>query len=91
MSSETSGITLNPLPRKEVRLDVPSADTNSSESTAVTSAEKPEKKRITINPVTWKWPVYLSWVPEQLNWQSLKPVLRSAIASWIVFLHFKAA
>src|ERR1700724_1540391 len=88
MSSQASGITLNPLAHKEVRVDVPSADANDSESTAVES-EKSEKNRRTINPQTWKWPVYLSWVPGQLNWQGLKPVLRSAIASWIVFLDFE--
>lgn len=84
MSSQTSDIRLNHLAHKEVRIDVPSSDTNDTGSTAVES-EKGDKKRWTINPQTWKWPVYLSWVPGKLNWQGLKPVLRSAIASWIVF------
>ena len=89
MSSQTSGITLNPLAHKEVRIDVPASDTNDSESTAVESEKLGGKKRRTLNPQTWKWPVYLKWVPEQLNWQGLKPVLRSAIASWIVFPCFE--
>jgi len=87
MTSQASSTTLHPHTPKEVRIDLPSTRSNESESTAVQS-EKLEKPRRTINPQTWRWPKYLSWIPEQLNWQGLKPVLRSAIASWIVFSWF---
>lgn len=84
MSSESSGTAFHP--HKEVRLDVPprnSSDSNAVESEKKTSHDK-KKSKVTFNPQAWKWPAILSWVPEQLTWQGLKPVIRCSIASWIV-------
>jgi hypothetical protein len=81
MTAESSRTAFHP--HKEVRIDAPSS--KDSESTAIES-EKTKKKKFKdkLNPQTWKWPAYLSWVPRQLNWQGLKPVIRCSIASWIV-------
>ena len=82
MSLESSGTEFHP--RKEVRLDIPSSSTD-ADSTAINSEKSsPKKSKVNFNPQTWKWPKYLSWVPGQLNWQGLKPVIRCSIASWIV-------
>lgn len=83
MSSQASGTAVNPLVHKEVRIDAPPS--HGSSTTAIDSEKSQGKKaKVGLNPQTWKWPPFLSWVPEQLNWQGLKPVLRSAIAAWIV-------
>ena len=84
MFSKSSGTAFNP--HKELRLDVPSS--TDSDSTAVNSEKlsSNKKAKVNFNPQTWKWPKCLSWVPDQLNWQGLKPVIRCSIASWIVVL-----
>jgi hypothetical protein len=90
MSSLASGTAVNPLVHKEVRIDAPPS--HGSDTTAVDSEKsqgKKSKAKVGLNPQTWKWPPYLSWVPEQLNWHGLKPVLRSAIAAWIVDLSMR--
>ena len=83
MSSQASGTAIHH--NKEVRLDLPPSQ--DSESTAVPEpSEKSHSKKpkFSWNPQKWKWPAILSWVPGQLNWQGLKPVIRCSIASWIV-------
>jgi hypothetical protein len=83
MSSQTSGAAIHP--QTGVRSTVP--PTPDSDSTAI-EAEKPKEKKakVQLNPQKWNWPSYLAWVPGQLNWQGLKPVIRCSIASWIVAL-----
>src|SRR5271154_5850190 len=83
MSSLASGTAIHH--NKEVRLDLPPSQ--DSESTAVPEpSEKPHSKKpkFSWNPQKWKYPAILSWVPGQLNWQGLRPVIRSSVASWIV-------
>jgi hypothetical protein len=85
MSSQASGTAVHPLVHKEVRIEAPPS--HGSDTTVVDSEKSQEKKsksNVRLNPQTWKWPPYLSWIPGQLNWQGLKLVLRSAIAAWIV-------
>jgi hypothetical protein len=76
MSSQTSAAAVHP--HKEVRLQLPS-----TRGSTIVESEK-RKASVKFNPQTWKWPDYLAWVPSKLNWQALKPVVRSSIASWIV-------
>lgn len=82
MSSEASGTAFHT--HKEVRLDVPPSSTDSASTAVDSEKSSPKKCKLNFNPQTWKWPKYLSWVPGQLNWQGLKPVIRCSIASWIV-------
>lgn len=81
MTSKASGTTI--ASNREVRLDVPLKD--DADAAAIESEKETRKKSgIPWNPQKWEWPDFLSWVPGQLNWQGLKPVIRCSIASWIV-------
>jgi len=84
MTSQTSGTAIHPLAHKEVRLDVPSSHSDSDVTAVESEKPAPRKRKISLNPRKWRWPSYLNWVPGQLNWQGLKPVIRASIASWIV-------
>ena len=93
MSSYSSATIVHPATHKEVRINAPPSDATAAEAAsdrlvraekAEPSKDQKERKNSVLNPQKWNWPHFLSWVPGQLNYQGLKPVIRSSIASWIV-------
>ncbi|KIK64040.1 hypothetical protein GYMLUDRAFT_40270 [Collybiopsis luxurians FD-317 M1] len=91
MSEKRSSAKRPPVLRINTQSHSSKEDRDTSNQTSSTSASQKPQQRLRPEWLAlskWRWPAYLSWIPDNWTWEKVRLSLRCAVAGWLSSLLF---